>query len=95
MTTQTVDFDPFISPALNKFFKKWGFTRSENENIRPLQWAEASYCAIIKGVAFWCGFKYGELQGVWVLGKDFIVYDLTAANMEKFIKRNISQGVEL
>lgn len=91
MTAQTVDeIAPFISPALNKFFKKWGFTRCGN-NESPFAWSGGAYCAIIKGVAFWCPFsKYGELQGVWVIGKDFLMYDLTAANMEKFIGRNIS-----
>lgn len=89
MTTHPVaEIPPFIGSALNKFFKKWGFTRCEN-NSNCFHWAEASYCAVIKGVAFWCPFKDGEMQGVWVLGKDFIIYNLTAANMGRFIKRNI------
>lgn len=88
MTTQNAEFDPFISPALNKFFKKWRFTRCGN-NESPFGWAGACYCAIIKGVAFWCPFnKYGDLQGVWVLGKSFMIYGITPRNIEKFIVRN-------
>ena len=88
-THPVAEIPPFITPALNKFFKEWGFTRCGN-NESPFVWAGACYCAIIKGVAFWCPFnKYGELQGVWVLGKDFIIYDLSAANMRRFIERNI------
>ncbi len=87
MKTQPVDNDLNIPTGLARFFKKWRFTRCGNDE-NPF--GGYCYCAIIKGVAFWCPFfDNGDFFGIWVIGKECKTLDLNLKSMTAFIHRNI------